>query len=376
MKRSFPVNINGHIFNIDEDAYTMLKTYLEQLRLTFSSPDEREIVDDIEGRIEEHFSSRTAGNSIITITDVTSVIEIMGSPDQLSNDTTDDEKQTSDQGDEKQQGAVPPPYNPPYPPTYPKHKLYRNIQDKVFGGVLSGIATYLNWNTTILRLIVVIATITLEVWPMVLAYIISWMVIPPANTPRQQMELEGKPVTPDAIGKSVTENPAFNPMLDTVNVRDDSVSNVFSQITNIIGKAFMAIVGFVSGSVGVACAIAGVVTLFFTLFGIFATPEWVTAHGMNIFDGSLYTIGGPAGFAWVMGAATFVLFAIAIPALLLLWGACCVIFKSSGPSKSVIITSVIIEILLIGGVVLCSFIGDTYMNVACATLCPLPVLCS
>ena len=55
MKRSFPVNINGRIYNIDEDAYRLLDEYLKQLRATFASDDEREIVEDIEARINEHF---------------------------------------------------------------------------------------------------------------------------------------------------------------------------------------------------------------------------------------------------------------------------------------------------------------------------------
>ena len=35
MKKTFPVNINGKIFYIDEDAYKLLQDYLSQLRATF-----------------------------------------------------------------------------------------------------------------------------------------------------------------------------------------------------------------------------------------------------------------------------------------------------------------------------------------------------
>ncbi|MDE5914990.1 MAG: hypothetical protein K2G71_00285 [Duncaniella sp.] len=48
MKKTFPVNINGKIFYIDEDAYKLLLDYLSQLRTTFTGAEGEEIVNDIE----------------------------------------------------------------------------------------------------------------------------------------------------------------------------------------------------------------------------------------------------------------------------------------------------------------------------------------
>lgn len=108
MKRSFPVNINGRIYNIDEDAYRLLDEYLNQLRSTFASDDEREIVEDIEARINEHFGETVSDNAIITLEDVTSVISIMGKPDELGCDI---DSETNTQPDAST-GTTPPPYNP------------------------------------------------------------------------------------------------------------------------------------------------------------------------------------------------------------------------------------------------------------------------
>lgn len=55
MKRTFPVNINGKVFYIDEDAYELLQNYLDQLRATFPGSEGDEIVSDIESRISELF---------------------------------------------------------------------------------------------------------------------------------------------------------------------------------------------------------------------------------------------------------------------------------------------------------------------------------
>ena len=63
MKKTFPVNINGTIFYIDEDAYALLNTYLEQLKVAFKGPEGAEIVADIEARISEIFSETIASGA-------------------------------------------------------------------------------------------------------------------------------------------------------------------------------------------------------------------------------------------------------------------------------------------------------------------------
>lgn len=35
MKKAFPANINGTVFYIDEDAYDLLNTYINQLHTAF-----------------------------------------------------------------------------------------------------------------------------------------------------------------------------------------------------------------------------------------------------------------------------------------------------------------------------------------------------
>ena len=81
MKKTFPVNINGKVFYIDEDAYELLSNYLTQLRAAFCGTEGDEIVTDIESRISELFDERiSAGANAITFADVNSVIEIMGKP--------------------------------------------------------------------------------------------------------------------------------------------------------------------------------------------------------------------------------------------------------------------------------------------------------
>ena len=79
MKKTFPVNINGKIFYIDEDAYRLLLDYLSQLRATFTGDEGAEIVNDIEQRISEHFDERISlGANVIVIDDVKNEMKSWG----------------------------------------------------------------------------------------------------------------------------------------------------------------------------------------------------------------------------------------------------------------------------------------------------------
>ena len=56
MKKTLTVNLGGTVYNIDEDAYTLLDSYLNNLRYHFrKNPEGEEIVRDMENRIAELF---------------------------------------------------------------------------------------------------------------------------------------------------------------------------------------------------------------------------------------------------------------------------------------------------------------------------------
>ena len=84
MKKTLTINLNGIVFNIDEDAYQALKSYLNEIGAHFVSEEEKEILKDIEARIAELFAEKLQGNKdVIEITDVESVISVLGHPNQF-----------------------------------------------------------------------------------------------------------------------------------------------------------------------------------------------------------------------------------------------------------------------------------------------------
>ena len=86
MKKTLRVNISGTIFNIDEDAYLKLKTYLDAIEARYSgSQEEMEIFSDIESRVAEHLSDKIRNQkTVINQIDIDEIINIMGTPDDFA----------------------------------------------------------------------------------------------------------------------------------------------------------------------------------------------------------------------------------------------------------------------------------------------------
>ncbi|MDR2408226.1 MAG: DUF2807 domain-containing protein [Bacteroidales bacterium] len=186
MKKTLTVNLNGRVFNIDEDAYQLLDDYLKNLRIYFRNEEGHiEILADFEARIEELFSDRIRlGYNVINIEEVEKVIAQVGRP----NDFGENEKKERNENRKDLYITI-------------KKKLYRNPNDKMIGGVFSGIAAYFNWDVLVLRIIASILVFATG-W-IVLVYLLVWLIIPEAKTAEQKLEMQGKPITVENIGKTV-----------------------------------------------------------------------------------------------------------------------------------------------------------------------------
>lgn len=206
MKKNITINLCGRLFQIDEDAYEMLQQYIDSLRASFGKQDGgEEIADDIEERIAELFDELKAkGTVAITIDHVKNIIIRIGKPEQLAGE--DDETQngakeghhydsfrTAAEGIREEVRAR----------TAGK-RLYRNSNDKMVAGVMSGIATYTNTDPVVWRLLAVLFTFFYGVG--ILLYIVLAIVIPEANTPEEQLQMEGKDVTPQNLADVVVDD--------------------------------------------------------------------------------------------------------------------------------------------------------------------------
>ena len=157
MKKTFTISLGYSIFNVEEDAYQILKTYLDSIKNYFQKMEnDSEIISDFELRIAENFSSKlSSGKQYINLIDVKEVIQIMGSLDDFK-EIYDDLEDESFKENENTKG-----------------KLYRDSSNRVIAGVCSGIAQYFKIDPIIVRTIFFIAA------PLqLLVYIILWIGVP------------------------------------------------------------------------------------------------------------------------------------------------------------------------------------------------------
>jgi phage shock protein PspC (stress-responsive transcriptional regulator) len=183
MKITLSINLGGYSFNIDEDAYAELKLYLKNLELHFADEESSsEILSDIETRIAELFRAKiTAYKQVINIEDVRSVISVLGTPEDISDN---DEPSSRDKFES---------------PRY--HRMYRDPDHRVIGGVCSGMGAYWRIDPVIIRIIFLILIFFGGLG--ILVYLILYIVIPEAKTTAQKIEMKGNPVNINNIKKSV-----------------------------------------------------------------------------------------------------------------------------------------------------------------------------
>jgi phage shock protein PspC (stress-responsive transcriptional regulator) len=187
MKKTFTININGLIYNIEEDAYDLLHNYLLNLKKHFGDNEEgREILTDIEARISEIFSEKISGDTkVITYEYVEEIIKTMGTPEDFAEEAGEEE-------DIRHSGKK------------GQKRLYRDPEHRIFGGVCGGLGAYFNMDPVIVRIIFVILTFV-TTGTGLLAYIILWIAVPKAITTAQRLEMYGREATVKNIEKSIRE---------------------------------------------------------------------------------------------------------------------------------------------------------------------------
>ncbi|HEX2969855.1 MAG TPA: PspC domain-containing protein [Bacteroidales bacterium] len=183
MKITVSINLGGYAFNIDEDAYAELRRYLKNLEIHLANEESSaEILFDIESRMSELFRAKISPyKQVITMEDVNQVIAIMGSPEDLLN-----EEGPSTRGRFSTPGY---------------HRMYRDPDHRIIGGVCAGMGAYWRIDPLIIRIIFL--ALILAGGLGIIIYLILYIVIPEAKTTAQKIEMKGSPVNIQNIKDSV-----------------------------------------------------------------------------------------------------------------------------------------------------------------------------
>ena len=195
MNKTVTINISGIIFHIEEDAYEKLSKYLATIKGYFSQSDGRdEIMADIEARIAEMLQEKVnQSKQVVLMTDVDHVISIMGQPEEFRTESSE----SSSTGNRTEEPAA---------ETFDRsgrRRMFRDPDDRVMGGVCSGLGAYFGVDPVWLR--IAFAVVFFAFGSGLLLYILLWIIIPVARTTAEKLEMRGERVNVNNISRTVEE---------------------------------------------------------------------------------------------------------------------------------------------------------------------------
>lgn len=181
MNKTVSVNISGMAFTINDDAYKKLNDYIQSIERSFNN--DKETISGIESRIAELLCQYLSklGRQVVEMSDVDMVIEQIGNPIQMNQETA---------STEASKDKAP-------------RKLFRDKLNGIVGGVSSGLAVYTGMDAAIIRLIWLLLFL-LGNGLTTLVYVVFWIILPEAKTPAQRVEMKGLPQTAENIQNETT----------------------------------------------------------------------------------------------------------------------------------------------------------------------------
>ena len=212
MKEVMNIGIGGKSFVVETSAYEILRDYLELFSSKIKPGESSEVMEDIESRIAELCSENiNAYKNVVTESIVVKIVTQLGLPNGESyrpfqgaaagaaNGAAGAAAGSSSGASGAYSGAAGAAYGAGAEEQRVPKKLFRDSDDKMIGGVCSGLGFYLGADPVLVRVLFLIALLfgTLGFW----VYLIIWIVAPLAVNPVQKCEMRGLAPTAENLGK-------------------------------------------------------------------------------------------------------------------------------------------------------------------------------
>lgn len=287
------IHIAKTAYDIELAAKKQLEKYLKSLEAYAQDAD---VLADIEIRITELLRERgVQAGGVVGSDDIAAIRGQLGEPHEFAGDdeaiAAVRELETTDR------------------------RLYRSTDDAVLGGVLSGISAYFKMNPLWARLVFVVLLLV-SFGSALFVYLLLWVIVPPARTATEKLQLTGKSVTLESI-KSLNN--------------DDDVSS------NRVAPVLQRIFAYSLGALSAGGALATGVTVIWLSIAAATFNDWF-ADSVNGFTG----LGdGNAWIAWLVFG--IVLFGLSL--LAGLFGLIAYAFFARRLSKAMVISAIVITVL-------------------------------
>jgi phage shock protein PspC (stress-responsive transcriptional regulator) len=337
------MNLSGIIFHIEEDAYEKLNRYLTTIKGYFNDTEGRdEIMGDIESRIAEMLQEKVnQTKQAILLTDVESIIAVMGKPEDFA-------------GENEKAESNSPKQDPAYTEGRYGKRLFRDPDDKILGGVCSGIANYFDLDPIWIRGAFAVSFFAFGSGA--LLYLVLWVIMPLAKTTAEKLQMRGEKVDINNIGKTVNEE--LNDLKKRVNRFGEEVSspagrermrNTTRSAGHFIGATLVSFFRIVGKIFSVFILVICVIFLTALMAAIFGKSNIVNFDGNSIHF-SIYEMAAaalPADISVELVILTLVL-AIGIPLLFIIYGIVKFLFNINQRNKYVNYTASILWVIGIG----------------------------
>lgn len=192
MKTTENISIGGLAFTIEADAYAELNKYIEEISGCFrNDPCGSEILEDIEVRISELLKEKCSEGTVVSLAMVEDIKKRIGDPKELGEQESETTAEDS-QSDEPQKPAR---------ESFRDRRVYRDMDNRMLGGVCAGLGEYFNLDKVIFRVVFLIFFVLGFIdgdeglfMISFVAYLILWIAIPAARTVEQKCEMRRKPI--------------------------------------------------------------------------------------------------------------------------------------------------------------------------------------
>ncbi|HXE10282.1 MAG TPA: PspC domain-containing protein [Verrucomicrobiae bacterium] len=308
------IHLSRQQFTISVDAHHELKTYLADIQKKVG---DKEIVNEIESRMSELLIERGVTDEKVALPeDIDYLKEQLGTPEDFSEEEPVEESKKAQEAGSK--------------------RLFRDPDNALVAGVAAGVANYFGLDVVLVRLAIVVLTI-FSFGTGIVLYILSWLLIPPATTASEKLQMRGKPVTLEAIKDSVSKTEVTN-----------TARQINSSLLAVIDTIFRICVKLI----GIGTVLFGLALLTATA----VTRIYMSLHNGRLFQENLFPVGSREDLlVWIgMGLA------ILISIFLILAGIA--IFRRKWPLNGWI-TGALAAIFLAGSVVTIALAADAAPHV-------------
>jgi len=252
------IHLGRQAFTISVEAHHALKAYLAAIEKQVKDKD---VVNEVELRMAEILSEHgISGEKVILAEDVDFLKQQLGNPADFSDDEDDDKASEKQQAE----GAT--------------KRLFRDTDNAMLAGVAAGIANYVGLDVVLVRILFVILTVFGGSG--ILIYIVLWLIVQPATTSSEKLQMKGLPVTIDALKESVNKADIPGAARRVNKTVLPVINGVFKTILKIIGVGFIA--------TGLAM-----------LFGLGAVKSYMMLHHGQLFQENFFPVGSRE--QWLLG---------------------------------------------------------------------------